>query len=159
MRIHACFERPDSDLAFARSSGRASQTATTHHHTSEHSNFRTIQSRRLNQLWVRQPIAKNPGQFSCKSTKSSTRVQTHQNLFTLTKEHFCSPSTIQPGEQNSNPSQPDLCRNQQRKIETRFPHNISEPIPIHTTGGDGRDRTDDLLLAKQALYQLSYAPN
>ena len=25
-------------------------------------------------------------------------------------------------------------------------------------GGAGRDRTDDLLLAKQALYQLSYSP-
>ena len=26
-------------------------------------------------------------------------------------------------------------------------------------GGGERDRTDDLLLAKQALYQLSYTPN
>ena len=28
----------------------------------------------------------------------------------------------------------------------------------HSTGGAGRDRTDDLLLAKQALSQLSYSP-
>ena len=26
-------------------------------------------------------------------------------------------------------------------------------------GGDGRTRTGDILLAKQALYQLSYAPD
>jgi hypothetical protein len=32
---------------------------------------------------------------------------------------------------------------------------------IHTkkNGGAGRDRTDDILLAKQALSQLSYGPN
>jgi hypothetical protein len=28
-----------------------------------------------------------------------------------------------------------------------------------TDGGAGRDRTDDLLLAKQALSQLSYSPD
>ena len=32
------------------------------------------------------------------------------------------------------------------------------PNPRTQTHGDGRDRTDDLLLAKQALSQLSYAP-
>ena len=32
----------------------------------------------------------------------------------------------------------------------------SEPRP--RPGGAGRDRTDDLLLAKQALSQLSYGP-
>ena len=34
------------------------------------------------------------------------------------------------------------------------------PVVSHQSpsGGDGRDRTDDLLLAKQALYQLSYVP-
>ncbi len=30
---------------------------------------------------------------------------------------------------------------------------------IGTHGGDGRNRTDDPLLAKQVLYQLSYIPN
>jgi hypothetical protein len=34
------------------------------------------------------------------------------------------------------------------------------PIPRHQKPGGGRrDRTDDLLLAKQALSRLSYAPN
>jgi hypothetical protein len=31
-------------------------------------------------------------------------------------------------------------------------------LPEKTDGGAGRDRTDDLLLAKQALSQLSYSP-
>jgi hypothetical protein len=34
----------------------------------------------------------------------------------------------------------------------------SGPPPYHQTGGGERDRTDDLLLAKQALSQLSYTP-
>ena len=32
------------------------------------------------------------------------------------------------------------------------------PLPHQRSGGAGRDRTDDLLLAKQALSQLSYGP-
>ena len=31
-------------------------------------------------------------------------------------------------------------------------------VPRALSGGDGRTRTGDILLAKQALYQLSYAP-
>ena len=39
------------------------------------------------------------------------------------------------------------------------PTSVRAPIYIHqVNGGGGRDRTDDLLLAKQALSQLSYAP-
>ena len=30
---------------------------------------------------------------------------------------------------------------------------------LHQNGGDGRNRTDDPLLAKQVLYQLSYIPS
>jgi hypothetical protein len=44
-------------------------------------------------------------------------------------------------------------------------HDVTERIsvgapvaPVRETGGGERDRTDDLLLAKQALSQLSYAP-
>ena len=43
-------------------------------------------------------------------------------------------------------------------------HKVSGPgslpgsPPRHRTGGGGRDRTDDLTLAKHALSQLSYAP-
>ena len=32
------------------------------------------------------------------------------------------------------------------------------PITLHPDGGGERNRTDDLLLAKQALSQLSYTP-
>ena len=31
-------------------------------------------------------------------------------------------------------------------------------VPVVTVGGDEESRTPDLLLAKQALYQLSYGP-
>ena len=39
-------------------------------------------------------------------------------------------------------------------------HIRHKPNPVTSTqhNGGGRNRTDDLLLAKQALYQLSYAP-
>ena len=32
------------------------------------------------------------------------------------------------------------------------------PYPLRVSGGDERDRTDDPLLAKQVLSQLSYTP-
>ena len=35
----------------------------------------------------------------------------------------------------------------------------SAPLPLKGAGGAGRDRTDDLMLAKHALSQLSYSPN
>jgi hypothetical protein len=42
------------------------------------------------------------------------------------------------------------------------PFHDDNPRPLNTTqtvgGGGGRDRTDDPLLAKQVLSQLSYAP-
>ena len=45
---------------------------------------------------------------------------------------------------------------QPRTIED--PHPSSEGRPRHQIGGAGRDRTDDLMLAKHALSQLSYGP-
>lgn len=36
--------------------------------------------------------------------------------------------------------------------------NTSSRQPTRKVGGAGRDRTDDILLAKQALSQLSYGP-
>jgi hypothetical protein len=55
-----------------------------------------------------------------------------------------------------------------RKSKLDFPHKqltqTSDTKPAYKTrtqanGGDGRNRTDDPLLAKQVLYQLSYIPN
>ena len=37
-------------------------------------------------------------------------------------------------------------------------YRIQSTYRLQITGGAGRDRTDDLLLAKQALSQLSYSP-
>ena len=37
--------------------------------------------------------------------------------------------------------------------------NEEPPATRHLDGGAERDRTDDLLLAKQALSQLSYSPD
>ena len=37
-------------------------------------------------------------------------------------------------------------------------HDVCAHVPMYKVGGARRDRTDDLLLAKQALSQLSYGP-
>jgi hypothetical protein len=37
-------------------------------------------------------------------------------------------------------------------------HSITDPASTKVSGGGRRDRTDDLMLAKHALSQLSYAP-
>ena len=38
-------------------------------------------------------------------------------------------------------------------------HAALDPTGEDKNGGAGRDRTDDLMLAKQLLSQLSYSPN
>jgi hypothetical protein len=90
------------------------------------------------------------------------------------KEHFC-PSTLKLGDRH-----PLFCvtgltfsgTGPNRKPKRDFPHKRSTVLLIPcgfdpavrrrtlTTpnGGDGRNRTDDPLLAKQVLYQLSYIP-
>ena len=40
----------------------------------------------------------------------------------------------------------------------RFRKTSIEDVFVNQNGGASRDRTDDLLLAKQALSQLSYGP-
>ena len=42
--------------------------------------------------------------------------------------------------------------------QTLFPANDPTDNPVTGIGGAGRDRTDDPLLAKQVLSQLSYGP-
>jgi hypothetical protein len=52
--------------------------------------------------------------------------------------------------------------NSQRTSEEAMPSlvlNFGLSREVTETGGAERDRTDDLLLAKQALSQLSYGPN
>ncbi len=47
-----------------------------------------------------------------------------------------------------------------RRLKEKFSKNERTPAGARVllAGGDERDRTVDLLLAKQALYQLSYIP-
>ncbi len=45
-----------------------------------------------------------------------------------------------------------------RRSTPTAPHMTKVTVRFHQNGGGERDRTDDLLLAKQALSQLSYTP-
>ena len=78
-------------------------------------------------------------------TRIAARPETHQPLH-LSKEHLDTRSH-QPA-----PTRPRLVQ----------PHATRSEIPRDNAaaahGGGGRDRTDDPLLAKQVLSQLSYAP-
>ena len=60
------------------------------------------------------------------------------------------PRPKEPGSQDATPanSRPDA----------QIPSSNSTPHP-HANGGARRDRTDDLMLAKHALSQLSYGPD
>jgi hypothetical protein len=49
-----------------------------------------------------------------------------------------------------------LSRISRCQVTDRHPRSLSDLSP--PPGGGGRDRTDDLMLAKHALSQLSYAP-
>jgi hypothetical protein len=144
-----------------------------------------LNTRDLQQLWkqafTHQPWSDNPllktrtsfpPHHSHDKTSTGTRIQTHQNLFTLTKN--ISALNIEAGSIHPVSFPTDLCRNRKsRKPKLDFPINdlptshraIDQKInrqsaasSQHQNGGDGRNRTDDPLLAKQVLYQLSYIP-
>ena|SRR6516165_7810237 len=95
---------------------------------------------------------------------ANTRIQMHQNLFTLTKNKSA-PRQFSLGT-NIRQSAPQTFAG----IEAQNYRNSIIPVtaplqPIRPNqsgqakhGGDGRNRTDDPLLAKQVLYQLSYIP-
>ncbi len=55
----------------------------------------------------------------------------------------------------TNSRQATYQRHPQRQEQFLTEHMITQP----PDGGAGRDRTDDILLAKQALSQLSYGPD
>ena len=79
------------------------------------------------------------------------------DLFQIRKNRFTMTKSSRP-----NSGRRRAARRRRRRI-LRLPERPRIPAPIHTTaasgdGGGERDRTDDLLLAKQALSQLSYAP-
>jgi hypothetical protein len=92
--------------------------------------------------------------------QTGTRIQTHQNLFTLTKNNLF--LNIEAGSKHP-ASAPLLTFSGTTAAENRnsiFPINdLFDTARLATPdGGDGRNRTDDPLLAKQVLYQLSYIP-
>jgi hypothetical protein len=143
---------------------RSSQSLTLHHHASEHSNIFTIIGSQLAPL----PRSDNPSQ----RTRTSLPLPTHvENINQCT--HPDAPKPIHPDKEQIRSSTLKLGANiqffsirplQERKAEKSkldFPHKQSntKPPPVTQNGGDGRNRTDDPLLAKQVLYQLSYIPN
>ena len=51
------------------------------------------------------------------------------------------------------------CNRFPASFEARLKHSSLECFNLISNGGDSRDRTGDLLLARQALSQLSYIPD
>jgi hypothetical protein len=143
---------------------RSSQSLTPHHHASEHSAYFTIIGSQLTPL----PRSDNPSQRTRTSFPLPTHVEsinrhTHPDApkpIHPDKEQFCS-STLKLGANiqflSTRPSQERTEKNR----NSIFPINSQHPShhSSHANGGDGRNRTDDPLLAKQVLYQLSYIPN
>jgi hypothetical protein len=105
----------------------------------------------------------------------TTRPETHQNLIHTDKEHIHSPpgrSPI-PSKQTTDRSIPTPARDLGTKgpnrlllcddtgsaqsARTELANSFYDPPPAQGGGGE-RVRTDDPLLAKQVLSQLSYAP-
>ena len=111
-----------------------------------------------------------------KHPRRPARPETHQNLIHISKEHPATRGHGARGRRSINPIHDNRRRKPRalpwtrsgQRSQTRI-HMMAfqarslrrglgqSPILASAYGG-GRDRTDDLLLAKQALSQLSYAP-
>ncbi len=143
---------------------RSSQSLTLHHHASEHSVYFTIIGSQLAPL----PRSDNPSQRTRTNFPPPTRVE-NINRYT----HPDAPKPIHPDKEQIRSSTLKLGTNIRyssiRPLQERTKKNRNSISPInsqhpshhssHANGGDGRNRTDDPLLAKQVLYQLSYIPN
>ena len=109
---------------------------------------------------------------------STTRPETHQNLIHTNKDHDATrPKDPHAPNDTRNISlalrPTSRCRTVFFSVTTTTTqgqgvplpckathHRIRRPLPPnHCNGGGGRDRTDDPLLAKQVLSQLSYTPD
>ena len=93
--------------------------------------------------------------------ESHTRPETHQNLIHTAKEQH---GRTQHECRRSNGAIPHPGRFAQTQDHTEHDQPRYRPAALPSEsnaqhGGDDRDRTDDPLLAKQVLSQLSYAPN
>ena len=131
-------------------------------YTIAHLNTRTLcifGSRFTTARQVRHPMQKSgPGSYSAKHPKSRHAYADAPKPIHPDKEQFL-PATA--GKDNQSRRRLPY-RNALSVLETRFPRRYdadklrSKTRPF--AGGDGRNRTDDPLLAKQVLYQLSYTP-
>ncbi len=108
---------------------QSSQLPPPHHHTSEHSNFWTIILHGSHRSIGQTTHCQKPGPIFCSAhteQKTSTRIQTHQNLFTLTKNSFVPPKQLD-WEQHPISRFPTFTGTTTKKPKLDFPHNISKP--------------------------------
>ena len=82
------------------------------------------------------------------NTRKPGRTRTGANLFKLLDERRAGSKAVA-----DTACAPGMAM---RRIASQ--RNVGPPICDRRSGGARRDRTDDLLLAKQALSQLSYGP-
>ena len=94
------------------------------------------------------PVARRCSEIACRPRRQSLRTLRHDRLSERSSSSRCQISRIRIEPRQS------LASKAQRRTRNDFSLRTSK-IPA---GGARRDRTDDLLLAKQALSQLSYGP-
>ena len=131
-----------------RAGDHPSTTTTTHLHASDRVPVVLVASPRHSSRHIRQ--------IRVRPTRTTARPETHQPLHTAkeqSKHRNNSPPPTHPRLVASHRSDPDPLATQETE----------QPLAPNTQtrkrlGGGGRDRTDDPLLAKQVLSQLSYAP-
>ena len=106
--------------------------------------------------------SEQPPQHPLAITQSIQSTQSHPSSQTPARATTC------PSEQDLYffhivKEQPIFRTGKKPEVSRQLAYGLSLiPVPcplIPDTGGAGRDRTDDLLLAKQALSQLSYSPD
>ena len=96
---------------------------------------------------------------------TAARPETHQNLIHIDKEHLCQRTANGAGNHDTRTATcPDMRSRTLASPRSSNPANQAHPIAdleppsLRGPGGGDRVRTDDPLLAKQVLSQLSYAP-
>jgi hypothetical protein len=110
----------------------------------DHKSFITPPSRRTSKTTCRNEVQKPPTRIFLRRPKSKNPRKT-----------TCGQSMHPINNVKQQSNRPKPIGNSNTQILSRNP----SPIRSHQVGGAERDRTDDLLLAKQALSQLSYSPN
>ncbi len=128
---------------------RSSQPQSLHHHTSEHSEFFAIIVRSSRRSLGQTTHCKRPGPVPMEiSTKTNARIQTHQNLFTLTKNKFVPDNQAGNKHPNSCSRQPSQeWRNKKLKLE--FPCKYTRQLaPKFLVEMDGIEPTTPCLQSR-----------